>query len=155
MSENEKMLEHFRNPRNVGTIENADGYGRGINPINGYITDMYLKIEEDKIVDIKYKTYGCVATIASTSAISHIVKGKILSDIINIEKPFEKLAELLINEIGEIPEKNWHCLPTVIQTLFTAILDYYEKKDNNEKVNQINKILDHINFYIEERKKQF
>jgi len=90
MSENEKMLEHFRNPQNVGTIENADGYGRGTNPINGYITDMYLKIEGDKIVDIKYKTYGCVATIASTSAISHIVKGKILSDIINIEKPYRR-----------------------------------------------------------------
>jgi len=103
MSENEKMLEHFRNSRNVGTIEDADGYGRGINPINGYVTDMYLKIEEGKIVDIKYKTHGCVATIASTSAISHIVKGKILSDIINIEKPFEELAELLTNEIGEIP----------------------------------------------------
>ena len=103
MTENEKIFEHFLNPRNVGTIEKADGYCRGINPITGYITEIYLKIEEEKIVDIKFKTNGCVTTIASTSAISTIVKGRRLSDIIKSEKSFEELAKLLTDEIGEIP----------------------------------------------------
>lgn len=152
MSENEKMLKHFLTPLNVGTMKDADGYCRGINPINGYITEIYLKIEEDKIIDIKFKTNGCVVTIASTSAISNIVKGRRLSDIIKSEKSFEELAKLLTHEIGEIPDKNWHCIPTVIQTLYTAILNYFEKKENVKKVKHINKINKNINCYVEERK---
>ncbi len=81
-----KVLDHFRNPRNVGVIEDADGWSRVENPVCGDITDMYLKVSDRRIVDIKFTTFGCFATIASASALTEAVKGKRLGEILNFDR---------------------------------------------------------------------
>jgi nitrogen fixation NifU-like protein len=146
-----KLLEHFRNPRNVGIIENADGYARVENPVNGYTTDMYLHIENGQIQDIKFKTFGCTVTIASASALTNIVKGKTLEDVLNSGDSLKKLLELLRMELGDIPEKNWHCPPTAIQTLLIAICEYYRKNKDEKTVTKIEKTIDEVKCYFENR----
>jgi len=145
---NKKLLSHFLNPYNIGIIQNADGYGFANNPVNGYRTDIYIKIENGKISDIKFKTIGCTATIASASALTKIVKNKSLDEIINRENPFENLLDMLINEIGDVPKKNWHCPPTAIKILFIAICNYYENKNDQKDVNKIEKIIKYINNFF-------
>jgi nitrogen fixation NifU-like protein len=145
--QDQKLLEHFRNPKNVGIIENSDGYGRVENPVNGYITDMYIKIENDRIADIKFKTFGCVVTIASASALSESVKNKKLQDIINTNNTIENLIENIKNDLGEIPDKNWHCPPTAIQALLITILDYFRKKKDEKNINKIEKKLSELKQY--------
>jgi len=152
MSElNQKLLEHFRNPRNVGIIENADGYARMENPVNGYTTDMYLQIENGQIQDIKFKTLGCTVTIASASALTDIVKGKTLDEIVNNSDSLKKLLELLQRELGDIPEKNWHCPPTAIQTLLIAICEYYRKNNDEKTVKKIEKTINEVECYFEKK----
>ena len=146
---NFKILEHFHNPRNVGLIENADGYGRGENPINGYITDIYLKVENGQIKDIKFKTFGCTVTIASASALSEAVKGKVLEDIISGSDPVKTLITYIEKELGEIPEKNWHCPPTAVQTLLIAIHDYYRKKGDKKRIFELEKLITKSKCYFE------
>ena len=146
-----KLLEHFRNPRNVGIIENANGYARVENPVNGYTTDMYLHIENWQIQDIKFKTFGCTDTIASASALTNIVKGKTLEDILNSGDSLKKLLELLRMELGDIPEKNWHCPPTAIQTLLIAICEYYRKNKDEKTVTKIEKTIDEVKCYFANR----
>lgn len=148
---NPKMLEHFHNPRNVGIIENADGYARTENPINGYMTDIYIRVENGRIEDVKFKTFGCVVTIASASALSEIVKGKTLDEIVDGGNPIETLTQLIKRELGDIPERNWHCPPTAIQVLLSAISDYYRKNKDEKKVKEIEKILADLKCYFEEK----
>lgn len=146
--EDQKLLEHFRNPKNVGVIENADGFGRVENPVNGYTTDIYLKIENEQITDIKFKTMGCIATIASASALTEIIKGKTLDEIVNRDDTFEILMQWIKKELGEVPEKNWHCLPTAIQTLLVAISDYYKKNNLEERLKRIERVLNDVKCYF-------
>lgn len=150
MSElNIKILEHFHNPRNVGSIDNADGFGSVKNPINEYMTDMYIKVEEGQIKDIKFKTFGCTLTIASASALTESVKGRTLEEIVGNSDPINTLMALIKVELGEIPEKNWHCPPTAVQTLLTAILDYYRKNGDEKKVLELEKFIDNVKNYFE------
>ncbi|MBU0497966.1 MAG: iron-sulfur cluster assembly scaffold protein [Candidatus Thermoplasmatota archaeon] len=148
---NQKLLEHFRNPQNIGTIEQPHGYARVQNPVNGFTTDIYLRIENERIADIKFKTYGCTVTIAAASALTKIVKGKHLKEIIHKDQSIHQLEVLLREELGDIPEKNWHCLPTALQTFYTAIREYYTKKNNNTMVKQIDEILSNIQVSIEKK----
>ena len=152
MSEyNQKLLEHFRNPRNVGIIKNPDGYARVENPVNGYTTDMYLCVENGQIQDIKFKTLGCTVTIASASALTDIVKGKTLEEIVNSGDSLKKLLELLQRELGDVPEKNWHCPPVAIQTLLIAICEYYRKNKDEKTVTIIEKTITEIKCYFEKK----
>lgn len=152
MSEySQKLLEHFLNPKNVGVIKNPDGYARWENPVNGYTTDIYLRIENGQIQDIKFKTFGCTATIASASALTDIVKGKTLEEIVNNDDTLKKLLELLQRELGDVPEKNWHCPPTAIQTLLIAICEYYRKNTDGKNVTKIEKTLTEITGYFEKK----
>lgn len=151
---NPKLLDHFQNPRNVGIIENADGYARVENPINGYMTDIYIRVENGRIEDVKFKTFGCVVTIASASALSEVVKGKTLDEIVDGRDPIETLMQLIKKELGDIPEKNWHCPPTAIQVLLSAISDYYRKNKDEKKVKKIEKILIDIKCYFEKKLSQ-
>ena len=152
MSEyNQKLLEHFRNPRNVGIIKNPDGYARVENPVNGYTTDMYLRVENGQIQDIKFKTFGCTVTIASASALTDIVKGKNLEEIVNSGDSLKKLLELLQRDLGDVPEKNWHCPPVAIQTLLIAICEYYRKNKDEKSVTKIEKTITEVKCYFEKK----
>src|SRR4030042_2658779 len=82
----EKVLEHFKNPRNVGEIKDADGVGTVGNPVCGDMMTMYIKVRDDKIVDIKFKTYGCGAAIATSSMTTELAKGKTLKEAMEISR---------------------------------------------------------------------
>lgn len=150
MSEpNFKLLDHFTNPRNVGLIENADGFGSAKNPINGYQTDIYIKVENGQIKDIKFKTFGCTVTIAAGSALTEAVKGKSLEDLLCGDNSIENLMSLIEEKLGLIPEKNWHCLPTAVQTLLIAIHVFYKKNKKTKKTHLLEKLLDDVKNYFE------
>ncbi len=155
MSEyNQKLLEHFLNPKNVGVIKNPDGYARVENPVNGYTTDIYLRVENGHIQDIKFKTFGCTVTIASASALTNLVKGKTLDKILDGKDSICKLIGEINEELGHVPEKNWHCPPTAVQALMTAIFDYYRKRKYEENMRKMEKIIDNIKRYYEKKLNQ-
>jgi len=147
-SENLKLLEHFRKPRNVGIIENADGYGSAKNPVSGYQTDIYVKVKDNQIDAVKFKSVGCVATIASSSGLTVALEEKSLDDLLQGENSLEKLLDLVKEEIGEVPDKNWHCPPTSIMAFLLAVLDYYKKNKFKDKVENIESILSEVDCYF-------
>ena len=118
----EKVKDHFFNPRNVGEIKNADGVGTVGNPSCGDIMTIYIKIKDNKIDDIKFKTYGCAAAIASTSMATEMVKGKTLEEA-------EKLTRKdVAKELGGLPAVKMHCSNLAADALRKAIEDYRSKK---------------------------
>jgi nitrogen fixation NifU-like protein len=149
-----KLLKHFLNPHNIGVLLNNDAYARVKNPVNGYTTDLYLKIQDKKISDIRFKTFGCTVTIAAGSAITIILKNKDIRDIISQENPLQYLEKMLYQELGDIPEKNWHCIPTIINAVFSAFKDYYQREENFEYLSKIDEILDKIEDYIKNKIKE-
>ena len=119
----EKVMEHFKNPRNVGEIENADGIGEVGNPKCGDIMKMYLKIEDDIIVDVKFKTFGCGSAIASSSMATELIKGKTIKEAMEITN--KSVAEAL----DGLPPIKMHCSVLAEQAIKSALLDY-SKKNN-------------------------
>ena len=118
----EKVKDHFYNPRNVGEIKNADGIGTVGNPQCGDIMTIYLKIKNNKIIDIKFKTYGCAAAIASTSIATELVKGMKLEDAEKITR------EDIANELGGLPAVKMHCSNLASDAIHEAIKNYKNKK---------------------------
>ena len=118
----EKVMEHFKNPRNVGEIPNADGIGNVGNPICGDIMRLYIKVENDTIVDAKFKTFGCGAAIATSSMVTEIVKGKTIEEALRISN--RAVAEAL----GGLPPIKMHCSVLAEEALKSAIEDYMKKK---------------------------
>jgi nitrogen fixation NifU-like protein len=147
----DKLLKHFLNPKNVGTIEDTDGYARVENPVNGYTTDIYIKIENGKISNAKFKSMGCTSTIATASAITELVKDVNVDDLINKNDNYLYLMNLVNNELGKVPDKNWHCLPTAVMGVITALLDYYNKQNDVNKIKKLENIIYKIKKYIEEK----
>lgn len=123
----EKVMEHFRNPRNVGEIENPDGIGHVGNPVCGDILELYLKVENEIIVDAKFKTYGCGAAIATSSMVTELVKGKSVDEALKISN--RAVAEAL----GGLPRVKLHCSVLAEEGLKSAIKDYYEKKKKSSE----------------------
>ncbi|NMA85698.1 MAG: Fe-S cluster assembly scaffold protein NifU [Tissierellia bacterium] len=121
----EKVMEHFKNPRNVGEIQNADGVGEVGNPKCGDIMKMYLKIEDDTIVDVKFKTFGCGSAIASSSMATELIKGKTIKEAMEISN--KAVAEAL----DGLPPIKMHCSVLAEQAIKSALLDY-SKKNNIE-----------------------
>ena len=122
----EKVMEHFRNPRNVGEIPDADGVGTVGNPICGDMMSVYIKVEDHHIADIKFKTFGCGAAIATSSMITELAKGKTLDEAMNITRG--DVAE----ELGGLPPIKMHCSNLAADALHEAIKDY--RKRRREKV---------------------
>ncbi|MFA4960150.1 MAG: iron-sulfur cluster assembly scaffold protein [Candidatus Pacearchaeota archaeon] len=120
-SYNEKVLEHFRNPRNMGEFENADAEGIVGNPKCGDVMKIMIKIKDDKIKDIKFQTFGCAAAIASSSALTEIAKGKTLKQAKKITN--EDVAEYL----GELPPIKIHCSNLAADALRKAIENWERK----------------------------
>ena len=145
----QKLLDHFMNPRNVGMIEKPDGYGRAVNPVNTYFTDIYIRVKDGCIEDIKFKTFGCVVTIAAVSALTVSVKGKSMKELIESTNPFQHLLDLIQKELRVVPEKNWHCPPTAVQALIIALCDYYHRNSDEYKVKQVENILREVQCFFE------
>lgn len=119
----DKVMEHFMNPRNVGEIENADGIGQVGNPKCGDIMKMYLKIENDTIVDVKFKTFGCGSAIASSSMATELIKGKTIKEAMQLTN--KAVAEAL----DGLPPVKMHCSVLAEQAIKSALYDY-SKKNN-------------------------
>lgn len=117
----EKVMDHFRNPRNVGVIEDADGIGEVGNTKCGDIMKMYLKIRDDLIVDVKFETFGCGSAIASSSMATELIKGKPLSEALTLTN--KAVAEAL----DGLPAHKLHCSVLAEEAIKSAIRDYYEK----------------------------
>ncbi|HCY19925.1 MAG TPA: Fe-S cluster assembly scaffold protein NifU [Deltaproteobacteria bacterium] len=117
----EKVMDHFSNPRNVGEIENADGVGTVGNPACGDIMKLSIKIEGEVIKDIKFKTFGCGAAIATSSMVTELVKGKRLSEA-------EEISNATVAEaLGGLPPVKMHCSNLAADALHAAIEDYKKK----------------------------
>lgn len=118
---NETVLEHFQNPRNTGEIENADGIGKVGNPNCGDVMMMYIKVEDGKIADIKYKTFGCAAAIATSSVASEILIGKTIEEA-------EQLSKMDIVEVlNGLPVEKIACSTIAPDAIRAAIADYKSK----------------------------
>lgn len=117
----EKVMDHFKNPRNVGEIEEPDGIGHVGNPICGDVMELYIKVEDDIIVDAKFKTFGCGAAIATSSMVTELVKGKSIKEALAISN--RAVAEAL----GGLPPIKMHCSVLAEEALRSAIDDYLKK----------------------------
>ena len=117
----EKVMDHFRNPRNVGVIENADGVGEVGNMKCGDIMKIYLKIDGDIIADVKFETFGCGSAIASSSMATELIKGKPLSEALELTN--RAVAEAL----DGLPAHKLHCSVLAEEAIKAAIKDYYDK----------------------------
>ena len=122
MMYSEKVLDHFRNPRNVGEIEDADGVGSVGNPVCGDMMSIYIKVKDDKIDDIKFRTFGCGAAIATTSMTTELAKGKTLDEAMEITR------QDVADELGGLPPVKMHCSNLAADALHEAIEDYRGKK---------------------------
>ncbi|MFR3920081.1 MAG: Fe-S cluster assembly scaffold protein NifU [Clostridia bacterium] len=119
---NEKVIEHYSNPRNVGEIPNASGVGEVGNPVCGDIMKMYLKIENEIITDVKFKTFGCGAAIATSSVSTELIKGKTVEDALKLTN------KEVVNELGGLPPVKLHCSVLAEEAIKSAIADYYRKE---------------------------
>ena len=117
----EKVMDHFRNPRNVGVIENADGVGEVGNAKCGDIMKIYLKIENDIIADVRFETFGCGSAIASSSMATELIKGKPIADAMKLTN--RAVAEAL----DGLPPHKLHCSVLAEEAIKAALKDYYEK----------------------------
>jgi len=119
----EKVMEHFRNPRNMGEIPNADGVGTVGNPVCGDLMTIYIKVNDNRIEDIKFKTFGCGAAIATSSMITELARGKTLEEAMKISRGD------VADNLGGLPPIKMHCSNLAADGLHAAIQDYLKKKE--------------------------
>jgi nitrogen fixation protein NifU and related proteins len=120
-SYNENVMDHFMHPRNMGEIKDADGIGRVGNPQCGDIMEMYIKVKDNVLVDVKFKTFGCGAAIASSSMVTELVKGK------TIEEALKVTNKQVIEALGGLPPIKRHCSVLGEDAFKSAINDYLKK----------------------------
>ena len=118
----EKVMDHFTNPRNVGEIEDADGIGEVGNAKCGDIMKMFLKIDNGVITDIKFKTFGCGAAVATSSMATEMIKGRKLEDALKLTN------KALVEALDGLPDSKLHCSVLAEQALKAAISDYYKRQ---------------------------
>ena len=119
---NEKVMEIFKNPKNVGEIENADGVGTVGNATCGDIMQISLKIENDVIVDAKFKTFGCAAAIVTSSTATEMVKGMTVDEALTVTN------QIVVEKLGGLPAQKLHCSVLAEEAIKKAIEDYRSKK---------------------------
>ncbi|NPU87443.1 Fe-S cluster assembly scaffold protein NifU [Methanothrix sp.] len=120
-----KVMEHFMNPRNVGVIDDPDGYGRVGNPVCGDLMEIFIKVRDGKIEDIKFRTFGCGAAIATSSMITEMARGKSLEEAMRITR--NDVADAL----DGLPPQKMHCSNLAADALHAAINDYLSKKQKH------------------------
>lgn len=118
----QKVLEHFRNPHNMGEMKDADGVGTVGNPVCGDLMTIYVKVRDDRISDVTFKTFGCGAAIATSSMVTDLAKGKTLEEAMRITR-----ADVADN-LGGLPPIKMHCSNLASDGLRAAIEDYLKKK---------------------------
>jgi len=119
-------MDHFRNPRNMGEIKSPDGVGRVGNPVCGDLMEIYIKVRDERIEDVKFKTFGCGAAIATSSMTTEMAKGKTLEEAMKITR--NDVAE----ELGGLPPIKMHCSNLAADALHEAIKDYYSRRKMKE-----------------------
>ena len=119
---NEKVVDHFMNPRNVGEMEYADGIGDVGSSSCGDVMKLFIKVENDIIIDVKYKTFGCAAAIASGSMATELIKGKTVQEALKITN--DRVTE----QLGGLPKAKRHCSVLAEQALQNALEDYYKRQ---------------------------
>ncbi len=117
----EKVMDHFTNPRNVGEIADANGVGEVGNAVCGDIMKMYIKVENDVIVDVKFKTFGCGSAIATSSMATELIKGKPLSEALKLTN------KAVVEALDGLPAHKIHCSVLAEQAIKAAIADYYTR----------------------------
>ena len=120
----EKVMEHFMNPRNVGEITNPDGVGTVGNPVCGDVMKITIKVEDDRLVDVKFKTLGCGAAVATSSIVTEMAKDRHICDALEITE--DAVSEAL----GGLPAAKMHCSNLAADGLRAAIEDYLSKREN-------------------------
>ncbi len=119
----EKVMDHFRNPRNVGIIEDADGIGEVGNAVCGDIMKIYLKIENDIITDVKFETFGCGSAIASSSMATELIKGRPISEAMALTN------KAVTEALDGLPAHKLHCSVLAEEAIRSALLDYYKRNN--------------------------
>ncbi len=119
---NEKVMDHFNNPRNVGELENPDGVGKVGNPVCGDIMKIFIRVENNIIKDIKFKTFGCGAAIATSSVLTEMAKNKTLQEALKINN------KMVADALGGLPGNKMHCSNLAANALHEAIRDYMQKR---------------------------
>jgi nitrogen fixation NifU-like protein len=122
----EKVMEHFKNPRNMGEIPDADGVGTVGNPVCGDLMTIYIKVKDNRLEDIKFKTFGCGSAIATSSMITELAKGKTLEEGLKISRAN------VADSLGGLPPVKMHCSNLAADALHAAIEDYYKKQKARE-----------------------
>ncbi|MGB7968102.1 MAG: Fe-S cluster assembly scaffold protein NifU [Methanobacterium sp.] len=123
----DKVMDHFQNPRNVGEIENADGVGTEGNPTCGDLMTIYIKVEDNIITDVKFKTFGCGAAIATSSMITEMAVGKTIEEALKISR------NDVADELEGLPPVKMHCSNLAADALRAAIADYKMKEAEKEQ----------------------
>ena len=118
----EKVMDHFMNPRNVGVIEDANGVGEEGNPSCGDIMKMYLKVENDVVVEAKFQTFGCGVAIASSSMATEMIKGKTLDEALKLTN------QAVVEALEGLPPQKLHCSVLAEEAVKSAVADYYKRK---------------------------
>lgn len=132
----EKVMDHFQNPRNVGELENANGIGQVGNAKCGDIMRMYIRVDNNIITDVKFKTFGCGAAIASSSMATELIKGKSLDEALTLSN------QAVIEALDGLPAIKKHCSVLAEEAIKAAIDDYKKRLENGETEAQINKGID-------------
>ena len=117
-----KVMKHFMNPRNVGTIENPDGYGKVGNPVCGDLMEIFIRVKDDIITDIKFKTFGCGSAIATSSMVTEMAKG------MNVSEALEITRKDVADELDGLPPHKMHCSNLAADALHEAIKDHKKKE---------------------------
>jgi nitrogen fixation NifU-like protein len=120
----EKVMEHFKHPRNMGEMKNPDGVGVEGNPTCGDVMTLYIKVKNNKIADVKFQTLGCAAALAVSSSLTELVKGKTIEQALKIK------SEEIVKQLGGLPILKYHCSVLGLDALKMAIKDYKSKQDN-------------------------
>ena len=126
MQYTEKVMQHFMHPQNVGVIENLDGYGKVGNPSCGDIMEIFIKVDNDIITDVKFRTFGCASAIASSSISTDMIIGK------TVEEALKLTNKQVVDELGGLPAVKMHCSVLAEEAIKMAIEDYLSKRDGKK-----------------------
>jgi nitrogen fixation NifU-like protein len=126
----DKVMEHFKNPQNMGEITDADGVGTVGNPVCGDLMTIYIKVKDNRLADVKFKTFGCGAAIATSSMTTELAKGKTLEEAMKITR-----ADVA-GSLGGLPPVKMHCSNLAADALHEAIKDFYKKQEAKNEVKE-------------------